>query len=94
MKTTNDILDDLRVVIATFENRNCSTDITAETQFFADLGFVSIDAVLLGERLEAHFGRPLPFPKFLGELATRNVTDIQVGELAKFLADHLNGPDC
>ena len=90
MKTATDILEDLRAVIATFENRDYSGDITADTRFFADLGFVSIDAVVLGERLEAHFQRPLPFPKFLSELAERNVSDIQVGELAEFLAHCLN----
>ncbi len=90
MKTEAEILDDLRTVIATFENRDYSGEITPDTRFFADLGFVSIDAVLLGERLEAHFQRPLPFPQFLSELAERNVSDIRVGELAEFLTRWLN----
>lgn len=90
MKTQADILEDLKTVIASFEHRDYSGEITPQTRFFADLGFVSIDAVLLGERLEAHFQRSLPFPQFLSELAERQVTDIQVGELAEFLARWLN----
>ena len=31
----------------------------AETRFFADLGLASIDAVVLGEAIQQHFGRPV-----------------------------------
>ena len=38
-----------------------STPIEPETRFFADLGLASIDAVVLGEAIQGHFGRPVPF---------------------------------
>ena len=92
MKTKAEVIDDLRSIVATFEDREYSGDLNEETLFFADLGFMSIDAVLLGEKLETYYAQSLPFPTFLGQLAEREVSDINVGELADFLCDCLNAP--
>lgn len=92
MKTKTEVIDDLRSIVATFEDREYSGQVNEETLFFADLGLMSIDAVLMGEKLEAHYGQSLPFPAFLGQLAEREVSDIKVGELADFLCDCLNAP--
>lgn len=92
MKTKAEVIDDLRSIVSTFEDREYSGDLNEETLFFADLGFMSIDAVLLGEKLETYYGQSLPFPTFLGELAEREVSDINVGELADFLCECLNAP--
>ena len=59
--------------------------IDRETRFFADLGLASIDAVVLGEMLQEHYGRPLPFGELMAELGRREDRDLtRSGELAGF----------
>ena len=50
----------------------------------------SIDAVVLAETLQRHYGRKLPFNAFLAELGRRGATDLSVGELVEFLHRSLN----
>ncbi len=68
-----------------------SGDITPATFLFADLGFESIDAVVLGSHIQEHYHQPFPFPELLAELGRREVKDIQIGELVQFIHQHLNG---
>lgn len=86
----NQVLQDLQKLLANFEGREYSAAITRETLFFSDLGMASIDAVVLGEKLQSHYGQTLPFPKFLSQLAEQGVEDLTVGELADFLAEHVD----
>ncbi len=86
----SEILDDLARVLADFQGREYSGPIGPETRFFADLGLASIDAVVLGETLQDHYGRPLPFGDLMAELGRREDRDLRLGELASFLARHLN----
>lgn len=86
MPTSTEILSDLSNLLSDFQGREYSGEITGETMFFGDLGFVSIDAIVLGEELEKHFGQSIPFQRFLSELADEKVQDIAVGRLADFLA--------
>ncbi|MBX6314735.1 MAG: acyl carrier protein [Isosphaeraceae bacterium] len=90
------ILADLARLLANFQGREYSGPINAQTRFFADLGLASIDAVVLGEALQAHYGRPLPFGELMAELGRREDRDLTIGELAAFLARHLRserGPE-
>jgi acyl carrier protein len=87
--TLQQVLDDLAGVLRSFNGREYSGPITARTQFFADLGMMSIDAVVLAETLERHYGRKFPFHEFLAGLKQRGAGDIEVGELAAFLHAHL-----
>jgi acyl carrier protein len=84
------IIDDLATILADFHGRQYSGPIDARTRFFADLGLASIDSVVLGETLEQHYGRKLPFAALLADLGRREERDITLGELAAFLEDHLN----
>ncbi len=59
--------------------------VSLETKFFADLGLASIDAVVLGEALEGHYGRPLPYGELMAELGGRADRDMTLGELVAFL---------
>ena len=86
MKTADDIVADLAGILANFQGREYSGAVDRDTSFFADLGFASIDAVVLGETLQEFYGQKIPFNKFLAEAAERRAQDIQVGELADFLA--------
>jgi acyl carrier protein len=83
------ILADLARILADFEGREYSGAIDAETRFFADLGLASIDAVVLGETLQEHYARPLPFGDLMAELGHRENRDLTIGELANFLGKHL-----
>jgi acyl carrier protein len=79
------ILADLAAILADFNGRGYSGTIGPETRFFADLGLASIDAVVLGETLAAHYGRPLPFGELMADLGRRSERDMTVGEVAEFL---------
>ncbi len=86
------ILADLGEVLANFHGREYSEPIGRETRFFADMGLASIDAVVLGETLEARYGRKLPFGDLMAELGARADRDLSIGELVDFLRKHLADP--
>ena len=66
-----------------------SGEITPDTLLFADLGFESIDAVILASFVQEHYGRPFPFPQLLAEIGERQVKDLQISELVEFIHKHL-----
>jgi acyl carrier protein len=68
-----------------------SGEISPDTFLFADLGFESIDAVVLASHVQNHYQRQLPFPRLLAELGHREVKDISIGELVEFIHGHLDG---
>jgi acyl carrier protein len=86
------ILADVASILASFHGREYSAEIGPETRFFADLGLASIDAVVLGEGLEAHYGRPLPFGDLMADLGRRAERDMTVGEVVEFLHRHFHNP--
>jgi acyl carrier protein len=90
MNSAADILADLAGMLANFQGREYSGEIRQETLFFGDLGFASIDAVVLGEKLEEFYGRKIAFNRFLADAWRRKAQDISVGELADFLAEHVD----
>ena len=89
MATQQDIQSDLSVILANFQDREYYDAISESTLFFGDLGFASIDAIVLGETLERHYGVEIPFQRFLKQLADEQVQDIAVGRLVEFLAEVL-----
>jgi acyl carrier protein len=68
-----------------------SGEITPATWLFADLGFESIDAVILASFVQKHYGRPFPFPQLLADIGQREVKDLRISELVSFIYQHLNG---
>jgi acyl carrier protein len=84
-----DVQAHLARLLSHFNGREYSGAIGPQTLFFADLGMMSIDAVVLGEALEKHYGRRFPFPQFLAGLAQRGAQDLPIGELAEFLHRNL-----
>ena len=90
MNVTKDaILADLAGILGNFHGHEYSGTIGPETRFFADLGLASIDAVVLGETLNQHYGRTLPFGDLMAELGRRVDRDLSIGELVEFLHRHL-----
>jgi acyl carrier protein len=65
------------------------SEIDDRTRFFADLGLASIDAVVLGEALQNHYDRLLPFNELMADLGRRTDRDLSLGELVDFLQEHL-----
>ena len=55
------MLDEIAAVLSDLGGSVYLGEVGPETRFFADLGLASIDAVVLGERLEERFGCKLPF---------------------------------
>jgi acyl carrier protein len=85
------ILSDLVGVLRSMTDWEFSGEVTRETRFFADLGFESIDAVALGDAIEAHYRQRFPYAQFLAEISEREERDIRLGEVVDFLRRHLDG---
>lgn len=68
-----------------------SGEITAETLLFEDLGFESLDIVVLGTAIQEKYGMIMPFAEFLIEMGQREERDISVGELVEFVQDQITG---
>ena len=65
-------------------------DVDADTGLFSDLGFESLDAVVLGTAIQEHYERTMPFAELLVEVGQRKVRDLTVGELVRFVETHLS----
>jgi len=84
------VLDDLVTILRDMPGREYFGEIDRRTRFFEDLEMVSIDAVVLGEKLEQRFGFRFPFNELLVDLRDRQAEDLEVGELADFVHHHLS----
>jgi acyl carrier protein len=84
-----EILDDVRTLLASQMGVDPSTAIDEDTRFFADLGLASIDAVVLSEALQQHYGRGLPFHDLMAEIGRRTDRDLSIGDLVAFLRSNL-----
>jgi acyl carrier protein len=90
MRTDEQIYRDLaEVMAAAFPDRDNSGPADATARVMGDLGLASIDLIVLGERLEAFYGRRLPFGAFLAGLRTRGADDLELGEIVAFLRPHV-----
>lgn len=59
-------------------------EITETTYLFADLGFQSLDAVVLGNTLQERFGCPIPFADLLVSIGQSEIHDVTVAEWVDF----------
>ncbi len=88
-RSRTEILDDVTAVLEQQLGVQSSAAIDENTRFFADLGLASIDAVVLSERLQDHYGKTLPFQELMAQLGRRTDRDLAIGELVDFLAANL-----
>ncbi len=88
--TKSQILKDVASVLENRLGVVSAADLERETRFFADLGLASIDAVVLGEAVQDHYQRPLPFNLLMAEIGGRADRDLAIGELVDFIDHHLN----
>ena len=89
MKTPEQVIDDLAGILRSFPDRENLGEINSATRFFDELGFASIDAVILAEKIQEHYRQVFPFREFLDELRSGQDIDIRIGELAAFVHRHL-----
>jgi acyl carrier protein len=60
-----------------------------DTGLFADLGYESLDAVILGTAIQEHYDCAMPFEELLADVGQRDVRELTVGELVGFVQTHL-----
>ncbi|HEY6359575.1 MAG TPA: acyl carrier protein [Vicinamibacterales bacterium] len=65
-------------------------DIGPGTRLFADLGFESLDAVILGTAIQERYQRPMPFAQLLADIGQRSTPELTVGELVSFVQLHVS----
>jgi acyl carrier protein len=82
-----DILPLLRKLAGDWEYAG---EITEDTSLFADLGFESLDLVVLGTQIQQYYDKILPFPEFYAELGERGQQDVSVAEWVDFVHEQLN----
>ena len=66
-----------------------SDAITEDTGLFTELGFESLDAVVLGTAIQEHYQRTMPFAELLADIGQREVRELTVSELVAFIETHL-----
>ena len=91
MKTSRqEILD---YVLKTLEDLAQDWDqtdaVTEKTLLFSELGFESLDAVVLGTNIQDHFDTQMPFSELLVEIGEQQ-RDLSVGELVDFIDTHVS----
>jgi acyl carrier protein len=62
-------------------------ELTAETGLFGDLGFESLELVILGSSLQERYGQ-LPFAEFLTMIGLQGKKDVSIGELVRFVCEN------
>jgi phosphopantetheinyl transferase/acyl carrier protein len=61
-----------------------------ESLLFTELGFESLDAVILCTAIQEHYQTPMPFAELLAEIGQQQ-RDLSIDELADFVNTHLGG---
>lgn len=91
MNVTRDQVKDyvLQKLLELSQDWDNPTEVGQASLLFSELGFESLDAVVLGVAIQEHFGRPLPFAELLAELGEQR-RDLSIGELIDFVYLHLS----
>jgi len=91
MRSREEILMDvLRLLQQLADDWEYSGEITEDTYFFSEMGFESLDIVVLATSVQEHYKQVMPFPELFAELGERENQDISVGEWVDFVHEHLN----
>lgn len=69
-----------------------SQAIGPDTRLFADLGFESLEAVIVGTAIQEHYQREMPFAELLADVGQREIRDLTIGELVEFVDKHVVSP--
>jgi acyl carrier protein len=79
----------LKVLQELADDWDYSSAVGPATGLFRDLGFESLDAVVLGTAIQEHYQCVMPFAELLADVGQREVRDLTVGELVTFVETHL-----
>ena len=63
--------------------------VTPETGLLTDMGFESLELVVLGVAIQERYKITIPFPEFLADLGERKVEDVFVKDLVQFIHQHV-----
>ena len=80
------ILEKLREISDDSDN---SIEIGPDSLLFTQLGFESLDAVVLGVAIQEHFNRHMPFSELFADLGQKQ-RDLSIRELVDFTHKHVN----
>jgi acyl carrier protein len=61
-----------------------SSPVNASSLLFTELGFESLDAVVLATKIQEHYDRHMPFAELFAELG-QTQRDLSIGELVDFV---------
>lgn len=91
MQLTQDAIqkDTVALLQSIADDWEYSGAIGKETRFLADLGFESLDVVILSVEVERHYSQSLPFTDFFEEIGKRDIRDISIGEWSDFIFTNL-----
>ena len=64
-------------------------EISPSSKIFSELGFESLDAVVLGVAIQEHYGVQMPFSELYAALGEQQ-KDLSVAELVDFVDRHVN----
>jgi len=64
--------------------------VSPESKLFTELGFESLDAVVLCTAIQEHYQTPMPFAELLAEIGQQQ-RDLSIDELTDFVNTHLGG---
>jgi len=65
--------------------------VSPESRLFGELGFESLDAVVLCTAIQEHYQTPMPFAELLAEIGQQQ-RDLSIAELTDFVDTHLGPP--
>ena len=64
-------------------------EISPASYLFGELGFQSLDAVILGNSIQEHYGCVIPYPDLFAEIGQRETNDITVHEWIEYTAKYV-----
>lgn len=93
MKKTYEVIfqDTLHLLQELAGDWEYSDHIDRDSYFLADLGFESLDVVILSAQVQEEYNQTMPFTEFFQEIGEREVKDVTVREWVDFIYVHLNG---
>ena len=90
MKTREEILTDTMELLEMLcENLDFEGEINENTLIIDELGFESLDAVVLANTMQEKYSQKLPFTEFFAEIGEREKSDISVEEWVDFIYNNL-----
>lgn len=89
MRTRADILTDtLALLNELLAERDYAGEIGEATTLLTDLGFESLDIVVMANTIQERYGQKFPFAEYFAQVGEREHPDITVGEWVDFVYTH------